>query len=114
MTELFFSGAGRVARARYWLITTVGGVLGLALYLIGELGNHRGAYVLYFAIFWPLLLVGIKRYHDRGKSGLWFLILFIPVIGTIWQAIELGFLRGVAGPNKYGPDPLMIESEKPI
>jgi uncharacterized membrane protein YhaH (DUF805 family) len=25
---------------------------------------------------------------------------------TIWFVVELGFLRGTAGPNRYGPDPL--------
>ena len=111
MTELFFSGAGRVARARYWLINTVGGLLCATLLLIGDWGDHRGAYVLYAAILWPMMLVAIKRYHDRGKSGLWFLIVLIPIIGAICQAIELGFLRGVPGANKYGPDPLMMQSE---
>ena len=24
----------------------------------------------------------------------------------VWLIIELGFLRGTPGPNKYGPDPL--------
>jgi uncharacterized membrane protein YhaH (DUF805 family) len=28
------------------------------------------------------------------------------LIGAIWLTIELGFLRGTAGPNDYGPDPL--------
>jgi uncharacterized membrane protein YhaH (DUF805 family) len=25
---------------------------------------------------------------------------------SIWAFVELGCLRGTAGPNKYGPDPL--------
>jgi uncharacterized membrane protein YhaH (DUF805 family) len=25
---------------------------------------------------------------------------------TIWAIVELGFLRGTIGPNRYGPDPL--------
>jgi len=28
------------------------------------------------------------------------------VIGGLWLLIELGFLKGTAGPNQYGPDPL--------
>jgi hypothetical protein len=46
----------------------------------------------------------VKRYHDRGKSGAWFLICLIPYIGAIWQFVELGFLRGEAGTNKYDGD----------
>ena len=25
---------------------------------------------------------------------------------TVWAIVELGFLRGTLGPNRYGPDPL--------
>jgi len=28
------------------------------------------------------------------------------VIGGLWYLIECGFLRGTAGSNAYGPDPL--------
>lgn len=45
----------------------------------------------------------VRRYHDRGKSGLWFFICFVPLIGPIWQLVELGFLPGQRGDNEYGP-----------
>jgi uncharacterized membrane protein YhaH (DUF805 family) len=25
---------------------------------------------------------------------------------AVWGIVELGFLRGTAGPNQFGPDPL--------
>jgi uncharacterized membrane protein YhaH (DUF805 family) len=55
---------------------------------------------------WPALAVYTKRWHDRNKSGWWSLILFIPLVGPIWFLIELGFLRGTEGPNRFGPDPI--------
>jgi uncharacterized membrane protein YhaH (DUF805 family) len=30
-----------------------------------------------------------------------------PIVG-IWFLIELGFQRGTAGDNRYGPDPLAV------
>jgi uncharacterized membrane protein YhaH (DUF805 family) len=51
-------------------------------------------------------MLAIKRFHDRDKSGWFVLISFIPVIGPIWLLIELGFLRGSAGDNRFGPDRL--------
>ena len=48
----------------------------------------------------------VKRWHDRDKSGWFVLVNFIPFIGTIWALVELGFLRGTMGPNRFGPDPL--------
>lgn len=47
----------------------------------------------------------VKRYHDRNKSGWWFFIVLIPLIGPIWQFVELGFLKGTEEGNNYGPSP---------
>ena len=62
------------------------------------------ALVIVLAAVWIGLAVGVKRYHDRGKSGWWVLIALVPVIGGLWYLIECGFLRGTIGPNAYGPD----------
>jgi uncharacterized membrane protein YhaH (DUF805 family) len=50
----------------------------------------------------PAILVDIKRWHDRDKSGWWMLITLVPIIGAIWLLIELGFLKGTPGPNQFG------------
>jgi uncharacterized membrane protein YhaH (DUF805 family) len=55
---------------------------------------------------YPALAVYTKRWHDRGKSGWWTLILLVPLLGIIWFLVECGFLRGTEGPNQYGNDPL--------
>jgi uncharacterized membrane protein YhaH (DUF805 family) len=57
------------------------------------------------AATWVYLAGSVKRAHDRGKSGWWVLISFIPIAGFIWWLIDLGILEGEKGPNKYGPDP---------
>lgn len=55
---------------------------------------------------WVGLMLAIKRCHDRGRTG-WFLFAgLIPFVGGIWLIVELGFLRGTVGPNRFGPDPL--------
>jgi hypothetical protein len=45
----------------------------------------------------------MKRYHDMGMSGWWWLVVFIPVVGPIWQVIECGFVSGEDVDNAYGP-----------
>ena len=62
--------------------------------------------LLGLALIYPVIALYAKRWHDRNKSGWWSLIGLIPIIGGIWMLIELGFLKGTAGPNSYGPDPL--------
>ena len=54
-------------------------------------------------IAWLGMVSNIRRYHDRNKSGWWLLFGFIPLIGALWQMIELGFLSGTQGDNDYGP-----------
>lgn len=55
--------------------------------------------------FWIIVATHAKRMHDLGKSAWWLLVGFIPVVGPIWLMIQLGCLRGTAGPNYYGLDP---------
>jgi uncharacterized membrane protein YhaH (DUF805 family) len=51
---------------------------------------------------YPTYALATKRWHDRGKSGWWSLIGFVPLIGALWMFIELGFLGGQDGTNEYG------------
>ncbi len=53
---------------------------------------------------WSSLAISTKRWHDRNKSGWWFFINLIPLIGPLWAIIETGFLRGTYGENYYGSD----------
>jgi uncharacterized membrane protein YhaH (DUF805 family) len=62
--------------------------------------------ILVLLTLWPSLAMYTKRWHDRDKSGWWTLIILVPIIGSIWLLVELGFLRGTDGPNRFGDDPL--------
>ncbi|MDP6059510.1 MAG: DUF805 domain-containing protein [Pirellulaceae bacterium] len=63
------------------------------------------AVIIRFAMLWPWFAINAKRWHDRDKSGVWSLIVFIPVIGGIWMLVECGFLSGKSGSNDYGAAP---------
>jgi uncharacterized membrane protein YhaH (DUF805 family) len=41
------------------------------------------------AMILPSLAVTVRRLHDTGRSGWWYLINFVPVIGGIWLLILL-------------------------
>ncbi|MFN8547772.1 MAG: DUF805 domain-containing protein [Candidatus Eisenbacteria bacterium] len=57
-----------------------------------------------YGSLWVWLTLMVRRCHDRGRSG-WFLLLkFVPFAG-IWVLLEICALGGTVGPNKYGPDP---------
>ena len=59
---------------------------------------------------WPAIAAGAKRCHDRNRSG-WFQLVFLIPIVFFWPIIEIYFLRGTKGTNRFGPDPLAGESQ---
>ena len=107
MRWLLFSGQGRLNRKPYWLFILANFVLQCLLFsMVGVNGLFLFISVLIFvAMFIAYICVAIKRCHDRDRSGWFVLITFVPIL-CLWPFIELGFLRGTIGDNKYGKDPL--------
>ncbi len=100
---------GRIGRAAWWGIgfisLIVSGVGSLLLDLGESTQSHLYAYAGVAVLLLNLVMTlatNAKRYHDRNKSGWWLLIMVIPVIGWLWSFIELGFLAGTEGYNRYG------------
>ena len=119
MWTMLFSLEGRLAPGPYRLIrvasnviflSIVWGVLKMMLQQKGP-GGDLGVMLLLLVVdlvalglwFWTTLATQVKRWHDRGKSGVWMFVGFIPVIGPLWTLVELMFLDGEPGPNKFGP-----------
>jgi uncharacterized membrane protein YhaH (DUF805 family) len=111
--RLFFGFEGRVSRRQFWLYGVAAllglAVLGHALLGIARVRAGTADLVVNLLLLWPALAVSVKRWHDRDKSGLWVLLNLLPVIGWLWALVDNGFLRGTAGPNRFGPDPLAAE-----
>lgn len=113
--NLLFSLDGRIGRLSWWLGSLVPVlilVLGSAMVGVVGAGKHNASgtadlvvllplFIVIPVAFWINLCVTVKRYHDRGKSGIWFCVMLIPFIGGIWQLVECGFLAGDAGTNGY-------------
>lgn len=47
------------------------------------------------------ILIMIARYHDIGKSGLYIMLLLIPIIGPIIVITQLTFFRTKINDNPY-------------
>ena len=105
MLQLMFSFRGRINRKLFWFATIV-----LAIgFAIADLMTESVedstvgiGLIVMFILMWPSLAVQTKRWHDRDKSGWWNLIGLVPIIGSIWALIELGFLAGNPEENCYG------------
>jgi uncharacterized membrane protein YhaH (DUF805 family) len=109
--QLYLSADGRVNRKQWWLYLILPAlILGIIASIIDTASGHdpqQGlgpvTLIVYLLVLYPSIVVYIKRFHDRDKSGWWILIALIPIIGAIWLLIECGFLRGAPGPNRFGP-----------
>ena len=113
--QFYLSPQGRVGRQDWWLkyvlafivISVVASVLDASLGLIDpETGYGPISIVALLVMLYPAIVVNIKRFHDRNKSGWWVLIVLIPFVGALWLLIECGFLRGTVGQNRFGADPV--------
>jgi len=118
--------AGRAQRREYWMFVLVNVVIVIVLSLIdtllgtggwraaagggsisasGTLGLLSGLYSL--AVLLPSIAVAVRRLHDTDRSGWWFLLGFIPIIGGI-VLLVFYVLEGTRGPNRFGPDPKAV------
>ena len=101
---------GRAPRSEYWywvlfvlLVSIAAGILDAALFPLVEVSPLVSVAGLLFLL--PGLAVSIRRLHDLDRSGWWYLILFIPLIGWV-VLIIWACMRGTVGANRFGPDPL--------
>jgi uncharacterized membrane protein YhaH (DUF805 family) len=120
LKPLLFNFDGRINRAKFWtgivVIIVIELIAMAVLAIVGAiLGNNVVTTLISIIVglvclvlIWPSIALGVKRFHDRNKSGWWVLIALVPLIGGLWYLIEAGFLEGTKGPNQFGPDPLQI------
>lgn len=103
---------GRARRSEYWYFVLFNLIFAIsAAVLDNVLGinfdpiPYGPIYALYaLAMFLPGLAVAVRRLHDVNKSGWFFLIILIPLIGSIWLLV-LFCTEGTKGSNNYGADP---------
>ena len=105
---------GRARRKEYWLFTLFNMIIAYGLlaidYLVGtDYGSNMGLlYTLYIlATLLPSLAVFVRRLHDTGRSGWWFFIGFVPLVGAIILIVFM-VLDSQSGSNKYGENPKSV------
>ncbi len=114
LRDFLFSFQGRIRRSEYWLRFSLPAVaVAVVLSVIDVSLGTDGVLPMIFnlIILYPSLAINVKRCHDRNRSGWFMLINIIPLVGAIWYLVEVGFLRGTPGENRFGPDPVGEPSE---
>ena len=106
--------SGRARRTEFWMFFLFSAIISIFLAVIDEFmgwkvemsGDNLGflSTLYYIAVIIPYFAVIIRRLHDTERSGWWFLIAFIPIVGVIILLVFL-ILDGTKGENRFGPDP---------
>ena len=97
--DVLFSFKGRLNRKPFWLYQIGVALVTSVPFFLG------GGWLAAILELWAQAALGVKRAHDRGRSGWFVLVLLVPLV-QIWPFIELWFVRGTRGDNQYGADPL--------
>ncbi|MEU6174192.1 DUF805 domain-containing protein [Streptantibioticus parmotrematis] len=99
--------SGRARRKEYWLFALFNFLIlavlyGVSLAVAKPIAILGVVYEL--GVLVPSLAVIWRRLHDTGRSGGWFFISLVPLVGGI---ILLVFVcsDSQAGANQYGPNP---------
>ena len=99
---------GRARRSEYWYFVLFNMIVSFVITLVVTwIGSSVGmiiGYIYTLGVFIPSLAVGVRRLHDAGKSGWYYLVGFIPLIGWIWLLILL-CKDSQPGTNEWGANP---------
>ncbi|WP_341220553.1 DUF805 domain-containing protein [Polaribacter atrinae] len=103
---------GRARREEYWMFTLFNAIFSIAITVvftgiglaIDVPSLAALSYIYTLALIVPSLAVMVRRLHDTGKSGWFFLVSLIPLAGPIWLLVIL-CTDSQNGENKWGENP---------
>ncbi|MFD2528494.1 MULTISPECIES: DUF805 domain-containing protein [Polaribacter] len=111
--------SGRARRKEYWIFLLCNLIIFTILGFLAEFINTFtstnegflliGIYGLF--IITPHLACAVRRLHDVNKSGTYWFVRFIPLIGPIWLLI-LFLENSWEGQNKYGMNPKKMDTSE--
>nr|WP_294936609.1 DUF805 domain-containing protein [uncultured Flavobacterium sp.] len=118
--ENYANFTGRARRSEYWYFVLSNIIIFILLLfpavLMEEVSPTAAvAFWVLMVIYGVLILIPgfaliVRRLHDIGKSGWYWFVRFIPIVGPIWLLVLL-CTEGNRGRNQYGHDPKYTEDE---
>ncbi len=121
LIENYANFSGRARRQEYWMYALFWSIIVISISILAEYTEEYLGFTWGFTFFTifsvatliPWLAVNVRRLHDTGKSGGYFFVNLIPIIGRIWYLI-LVCTDGDTGSNQYGPDPKRLYEDDEI
>ena len=105
--------SGRSRRKEYWYFQLFNAIVMIFLALFAIAFSDQGKPAMFpfglmfaygFVLIVPALSITVRRLHDIGKSGWWYFIGFVPLIGGIILFV-FTLLDSDPDRNEYGPNP---------
>lgn len=105
----YFNFKDRASRSEYWYFQ----LLLFPIFIWSQFPSDDNQIliiqlILTFGLIIPGISSGVRRFHDKDKSGWFILISIIPIIGSIIVFIML-IDKGTEGPNRFGKYPLKLK-----
>ncbi|PQJ72929.1 DUF805 domain-containing protein [Polaribacter butkevichii] len=121
LKEHYADFSGRARREEYWMFTLFNAIFSIAISVVftGVAIAIEApllaslSYIYSLAVLVPSLAVLVRRLHDTGKSGWFFLVALIPIAGPIWLLVIL-CTDSINGANKWGENPKGIGNNSTI
>jgi uncharacterized membrane protein YhaH (DUF805 family) len=108
LKEHYADFSGRARRKEYWMFVLINLIISWSLSLIDYFSGTTIFSVISLVysliVLVPSLGVAVRRLHDVGKSGWYYLLIFLPIIGWIWLLV-LFVTEGEQQSNKWGENP---------
>lgn len=101
---------GRASRSEFWMFALVNLLVSIVITIVDKfvglkIGIFSALNLLYtIGVLLPSIAVAVRRLHDTSKSGWWYFIALIPIIGTI-ALIIFWATDSTPGENQYGANP---------
>ena len=98
---------GRARRTEFWMFNLISVIISFLLAFIDMQVIKRPntlAALYSLAVLLPAIAVSVRRLHDTGRSGWWYLLILVPCIGAL--VLLFWFVQDTQpGSNQYGPSP---------
>lgn len=107
LTVNYCQFTGRASRSEFWWFQLFSFVLGMVVGFIFSFSENFELVmqcIVGLALLLPSLGLMVRRLHDIGKSGWWWFLSFIPLVGVIVLIVWFCKNSDMA-PNQYGPVP---------
>jgi uncharacterized membrane protein YhaH (DUF805 family) len=97
-----FTFNGRASRSAFWWFTLFAFIIAVVLDIIGAVSKVTALpYIIEVVIAIVTIGLQVRRLHDTNRSGFWWFIGLIPIVGGI-VLLVFDCLPGTPGPNRFG------------